>query len=43
MNSVKQWYDKFLKVQIVKFTEELKQALEDKVITEEEAIGLSNR
>lgn len=41
VKSVREWYDHYFKVQILKFTEDLKFALEDKVITSEEAIGLS--
>lgn len=42
IKSVKYWYDNFFKIQILQFTEDLKKALEDKVITEEEAKGLSS-
>lgn len=39
-NSVKSWYDNYFKKEILKFTDDFKKALEDKVITEEEATGL---
>lgn len=40
INSVRSWYENYFKNEIFKFTEDLKKALEDKVITEEEATGL---
>jgi hypothetical protein len=40
VKSVKFWYEQYFKIEVLKFTEDLKKALEDKVITEEEAVGL---
>jgi hypothetical protein len=41
VKSVRDWYDNYFKVHILSFTEDMKLALEDKIITSEEAIGLS--
>ena len=40
VKSVKFWYEHYFKIEILNFTEDLKKALDDKIITEEEAIGL---
>lgn len=40
IKSVKLWYDNYFKVEITSFINDLKKALEDKIITEEEALGL---
>ena len=40
VKSVKFWYEHYFKIEILNFTEDLKKALEDKIITEEEAVGL---
>ena len=42
IKSVRYWYDNYLKLQVLQFIEDLKNALADKVITEEEAVGLAN-
>lgn len=40
ISSVKIWYDNYFKKEILKFTDDFKKALDDKVISEEEAIEL---
>lgn len=42
VKSVKDWYNNFFKLDVLKFMENLKAALEDKVVTVEEATGLSD-
>lgn len=42
IKSVRYWYDNYLKLQVLQFIEDLKNALADKVITEEEGVGLAN-
>lgn len=41
VDSVKVWYDNYFKKEVIKFTDDFKKALEDKIISEEEAISLS--
>ncbi len=41
IKSVKEWYDNYFKVEVLNFINDLKRALDDKIITEEEALGLS--